>query len=174
MAFGAALAPILGSATAGATIGGVSLGTIATVAGTAFSALSSIQAGNAQAAASKSQAAQARLQAAGERTQAEIEREQRTRNLRRTLARQEAIFAAQGGSGSSSSFGAIQEDTFFQGQRDIQIGANQSSINQEILSAQAAQFSSAARSARIGGFLGAGSTILGQFQRTQNRGEVPE
>lgn len=163
-----------GTAAAGAVAGGFSLMQAVSLAGTVFSAISSISAGSAESAAYKAQAAQTRLKQKREATQAEIDAERRTRSLRRTLATQSAAFAAQGASGPSSSFAAIQDETYREGMLDIEIGDLSNDINQKVLTAQSAQYKSAASSARMGGFLNAATTLANGYQRYKDRGEVPE
>lgn len=152
--------------------GGIStIATVSSLAGSLFSAIGSIQAGNAQAAAQKSQAAQTRLELQAEKTQASVEAENRTRELRRTLASQNAIFAARGVSGGSVD--VIRDQTIEDINRIQDRADTLSSTNQAILASQEKSFRQAASFSRTSGFVNAGSTLLSGIGRLRDRGSVP-
>lgn len=153
---GGAAAAGAGAAAAGSAF---SLSGALTGAGALLSAGSSIMGGMAAQQASKINAANMQLQLAGEQAQAALEEEDRQRKLRSMLSTQTAIFGAS--NISTSGVGdVIGSDTIGTTNRETDLKATLSRINQSQIRSGIAQENAAGSAAMTGGIVKGTSSML--------------
>lgn len=155
---GAGAATAAGGAAAAAT-SSFSLAGALSGAGAFLSAGASYLQGQAQAQAQEIQAAQGRLDLAGEQAQFALEEEDRQRRLRGMLSTQTAMFGASGIS-SSGVGDVIALDTIGTVNRESDLKATLSRINQSQIRSGIRQNEIGASAARTAGALKAGSSML--------------
>lgn len=151
-----------GAATAGvtgATIAGMSAGTLAAVSA-GIGAVSSVYGGMQQQRMYEMQAKQTEFQALQDRTQRAVEEETRQRQIRRTIASQNALFGSGVASLNSGSINAVQRDTLNQGRRESRMASLQGSINDTTSQFNASQQRMAGRNALLGSFTTATNSLI--------------
>ena len=131
--------------------------TIAVLGG--LQAVSSIQQGNAQAAQYKTQAASMDLEAKAAETNAAIEEAQRRERLREILSTQRAQMAAAGVSSSSISGRVLEEASMSEMMREQRISNLSSKVSRGISDINISGAKAAAKSAKIGGYTSALTTL---------------
>jgi hypothetical protein len=136
------------------------VGPILTAVGAVVSAAGSIMAGNAQAAQQKFQAQQLDMKAKEERAGATRQAADQAKQQDLIISRQRALAAASGGSATDPTILDLMGDTAAQGyvqqQTTLGMGENQARGYEDA----AASARASAKSARMAGYIGAGSSLL--------------
>ena len=164
-----------GTTAAGASfLGGIGLssGTLAAVAA-GTGAFGSIIAGQQQARAIDHERAQIELDALADRTQAATEEADRQEELRRTLSSQTAIFGRTGIDAGGGSALNIQQQTVSQVGRLSNAERSKTKVRQSQFQSQIKQKRGEARSARIKGFMDAGTSLLNFASMRGSTGKTP-
>lgn len=136
------------------------LATIASVGSTVVSGVGAIAQGNAQAAAYKAQAEEMERQRQAARTQALQEETQRRQQLLSDLSTIDAVRAGRGLAADSPSGATIRSGVREDALTDLANIQDSATLKDDALRRAALQARSDASSARLGGFLGAGTSLL--------------